>query len=376
MKILVTGAKGFVGKNLVAELKNKGYTEIYEYDLETDPTLLDSFTQDCDFVFHLAGVNRSQDQDEFMRCNYGFTKTLLNSLKRNENKAPVLITSTIQAVVDNPYGRSKKAGEDLMLTYQEETGAQVLICRLPTLFGKWCRPNYNSIMATLCHNVAHGIPLDISNPYVELNCAYIDDVTAAFITYLTDVNRPQSSAADGGSSYYTIQPFYNLQLGEIINMLYSFQKSRTDNIIPDMTDQFAKKLYSTYLSYLPTDRFSYSLEMKSDQGGSLTEFIRTPGRGMVSVDITKPGITSGNHWHNTRCGKFLVVSGTGIIRFRRIDLDEVLEYRVSGDKLEAVDVPPGYTHNIENVGDTDLVMIKWVNELLDPERPDTRPLEV
>ncbi|MEL7568230.1 MAG: NAD-dependent epimerase/dehydratase family protein [Dehalobacterium sp.] len=370
MKILVTGAKGFVGKNLVAMLKVKGYTEIYQYDLDTDPTLLDVFTQDCDFVFHLAGINHSKDPNAFMKCNYDFTKTLLESLKKNDNKASVLITSTIQAVVDNPYGRSKKAGEELLLAYQKETRAQVLICRLPTLFGKWCRPNHNSIIATLCHNVAHGIPINISNPYVELNFAYIDDVVAAFIIYLTDGNCSQPSEADSGSSYYTVQPFYTYQLHEVIKMLNSFKESRTNNTIPDMTDQFAKKLYSTYLSYLPTDQFIYPLKMNAEKRGSLTEFIRTPGRGMVSVDISKPGYSTGNHWHNTRCGKFLVVSGTGIIRFRRVDQEEILEYRLSGDKLEAVDIPPGYTHSIENLGDTDLVTIMWVNEPMDPEHPD------
>lgn len=375
MKILVTGAKGFVGKNLVAELKNKGYREIYEYDLDTDLTLLDSFTKDCDFVYHLAGVNRSKDPEAFMKCNYGFTEILINSLRKHGNKAPILLTSTIQANVDNPYGRSKKAAEDLLLSYQKETGNQVVIVRLPTLFGKWCRPNYNSIVATLCHNIAHDLPVDINNPYVVMDFAYIDDVVADFISYLTDYNPEKLFLYDLDTGNYMVQPIYTKQLGEIINMLNSFKKIRINNTIPDMTDPFAKKLYSTYLNYLPQDKFNYPLDMKPDQGGFITKFVKTPTRGEFFVITTKPGATTGNHWHHTKVGKFLVVSGTGLIRYRRVDQDEILEYRVSGEKLEAVDIPPGYVHAVQNLGDTDLVTIMWVNEFAE-RQSDTMYLEV
>jgi len=369
MKILITGAKGFIGKNLVAELKNRKYVDIFEYDIDTDPSLLDEYCQETDFVFHLAGVNRPKDQSEFMKGNFGFTSILLDTLKKHRNTCPVMISSSIQAVLDNPYGKSKKAGEDLVFNYGRETGAKVLVYRLPNVFGKWCRPNYNSAIATFCHNIAHGLPISVNDPSVVMKLVYIDDVVNELINAL---EGKENRIGD----FCEVPVVYTITLGKIVDLIYSFKKSREERSIPNMSDEFTKKLYSTYLSYLPEDQFSYELKMNVDNRGSFTEFIRTPDRGQVSVNISKPGITKGNHWHHTKNEKFLVVSGKGVIRFRKIDSDEIIEYYVSGDKLEVVDIPPGYTHNIENLGDTDMVTIMWANEPFDPEKPDTYYLEV
>lgn len=369
VKILVTGAKGFVGKNLVAELKNKGYENIFEYDIDTDKSLLDKYAKECEFIFHLAGVNRPKDEREFMEGNFGFTSELLDLLKKHDNKAPVVITSSIQAELDNPYGRSKKAGEDLLFDYSKSTGTKVFVYRLPNLFGKWSRPNYNSVVATFCHNIARDLPIQISDPEIELTLAYIDDVIEELIKAMH-----KNSTMEG--RYCIIPTVHKVKLGELAELIESFRESRKNLSIPDMGDSFTKKLYSTYLSYLPEDNFSYELKMNVDNRGSFTEFIRTPERGQVSVNVSKPGITKGNHWHHTKNEKFLVVSGEGLIRFRKIDSDEIIEYRVSGDKLEVVDIPTGYTHSIVNVGDTDLVTIMWANECFDPENPDTYYLEV
>jgi UDP-2-acetamido-2,6-beta-L-arabino-hexul-4-ose reductase len=369
MKILVTGSKGFIGKNLVAELKNRGYTDIYEFDRNTDKYLLDKYTKECDFVFHLAGVNRPKNEEEFMEGNFGFTSELLELLKKHNNKSPILITSSIQAQRDNPYGRSKKAGEDLVFSYGKETGAKVLVYRLPNVFGKWCRPNYNSAIATFCHNIAHDLPITVNDPNVIMNLVYIDDVVEEFIRAL---NGNENKVGD----FCEVSIVQQITLGEIVDLIYSFKRSRKERSIPNLSDEFTKKLYSTYLSYLPENKFSYELKMNIDNRGSFTEFIKTLDRGQVSVNISKPGITKGNHWHHTKNEKFLVVSGKGVIRFRKIDSDEIIEYYVSDDKLEVVDIPPGYTHNIENLGDTDMVTIMWANEPFDPEKPDTYYLEV
>lgn len=369
MKILVTGARGFVGKNLIAELKNRGYEDIFEYNRDTDKSLLDKYAQECEFVFHLAGVNRPKDEIEFMEGNFGFTSELLELLKKHNNKAPVLMTSSIQATKDNLYGKSKKAGEDLLFNYSEDTGANVYVYRLPNLFGKWCRPNYNSVIATFCHNIARDLDIQINDPEAKLTLAYIDDVVHELI------NALEGNATLEGK-YCTVPIKHEVKLGKIAELLQSFKESRKELSIPDMNDPFTKKLYSTYLSYLPKDKFSYPLKMNVDNRGSFTEFIRTPERGQVSVNISKPGITKGNHWHHTKNEKFLVVSGEGLIRFRNINSDEIIEYRVSGEKLEVVDIPTGYTHSIVNVGDTDMVTIMWVNECFDPENPDTYYLEV
>lgn len=369
MKILVTGAKGFIGKNLIAELRNRKYDNIFEYDRDTDHSLLDEYCKEASFVFHLAGVNRPKEKSEFMEGNFGFTSDMLDSLKKYKNTCPVMISSSIQADLDNPYGQSKKAGEDLLFDYSRETGTKVLVYRFPNVFGKWCRPNYNSAVATFCHKIAHDLPIQVNDPSVMMNLVYIDDVVNELINAL-------ESKENMGDSFCEVPVVHKITLGEIVDLIFSFKKSREDRSVPNMSDEFAKKLYSTYLSYLPEDQFSYDLKMNVDQRGSFTEFIRTPDRGQVSVNISKPGIIKGNHWHHTKNEKFLVVSGKGVIRFRKIDSDEVLEYFVCGDKMEVVDIPTGYTHNIENLGDTDMVTIMWANESFDPEKPDTYYLEV
>lgn len=369
MKILVTGAKGFIGKNLIAELRNRNYNNIFEFGKETDPPLLDEYCKEADFVFHLAGVNRPKDQSEYMDGNFGFTSRLLDTLKKYHNTCPVMISSTIQAELDNPYGISKKAGEALLFEYSRKTGARVVAYRFPNVFGKWCRPNYNSVVATFCHNIAHDLPITVNDPNVVMNLVYIDDVVEELINAL---NGKEVHIGD----FCEVPLIHTITLGEIIDMIHSFKKSREELSIPDISNIFTKKLYSTYLSYLPENQFSYSLKMNVDQRGSFTEFIKTPDRGQVSVNISKPGITKGNHWHHTKNEKFLVVSGKGVIRFRKNDSDKVIKYFISGDKMEVVDIPTGYTHNIENLGETDMVTIMWANEPFDPERPDTYYLEV
>lgn len=383
MKILVTGARGFVGRNLVSQLRNirdgkiKNHVlsgtdlEILEYDVDTDPSLLDGYCRQADFVFNLAGVNRPKDQAEFMKGNFGFASILLDTLKKHGNTCPVMISSSTQAALDNPYGESKRAGEELMFGYARETGAKVLVYRFPNVFGKWCRPNYNSAVATFCHNIAHGLPIQVNDPNVVMRLVYIDDVVEELIGALSGQEHRQGD-------YCEVPVVHTVTLGRIVELLYSFKESRNTLGVPDLGDAFTKKLYSTYLSYLPEDAFGYPLKMNVDARGSFTEIIRTPDRGQFSVNISKPRIAKGNHWHHTKNEKFLVVSGKGVIRFRNMsDPDgKVLEYFVSGDKLEVIDIPTGYTHNIENLGDTDMVTFMWCNECFDPERPDTYYEEV
>ena len=369
MKVLVTGANGFIGKNLVTELKKGEYDVIFEFDKGTDFPLLDKYCKEADFVFHLAGVNRPKKQAEFMKVNYGLTLTLLDTLKKHKNTCPVMISSSIQAELDNPYGKSKKAGEDLLFEYSKETGARVLVYRFPNVFGKWCKPNYNSVVATFCHNIARDIPITVNDPSVAMRLVYIDDL-------VDELNNALEGRENRVGCFCEVPIVYTITLGEIVELIYSFRRSREERVIPDLSDEFTKKLYSTYLSYLPIDELSYDLKMNVDDRGSFTEFIRTPDRGQVSVNISKPRIIKGNHWHRTKTEKLLVVSGKGVIRLRRIDSDEVIEHFVSGDKMEVVDIPPGYTHNIENIADTDLVTIIWANEPFDPARPDTYYLEV
>jgi UDP-2-acetamido-2,6-beta-L-arabino-hexul-4-ose reductase len=364
MKILVTGANGFVGKNLVCKLRYKGYEELYLYDVDTDPSLLDTYTRNCEFVFHLAGVNRPKKQEEFMAGNFGFTSTLLESLKKYHNTCPVLITSSIQASLDNPYGKSKKAGEDLLLSYSKETGSKVYVFRLPNVFGKWCRPNYNSAVATFCNSIANDLPLQVNDPDVVMNLVYIDDVVESFLAAL------KSDVTEDGM-FCLVPTVYTVKLGKIVELLRSFHESRVNLTVPNMSSVFEKVLYSTYLSYLPNNKFSYPLKMNIDNRGSFTEIIRTLERGQFSVNISRVGITKGNHWHHTKNEKFLVVSGNALIQFRQFGTDEVLDYHVSGEKLEVVDVPPGYIHNIVNEGTTDLVTFMWANESFNPERADT-----
>ena len=389
MNILVTGAKGFIGRNLIETLhnirdgKDKSFgietdITVYEYDVDTDPALLDLYCKNADFIFHLAGVNRPQDPKEFMEGNFGFTSTLLDALKKYNNTCPIMISSSIQAALDNPYGESKKAGEDLLFSYSKETGAKVYVYRFPNVFGKWCRPNYNSAVATFCHNIAHDLPIKVNDPTVMMTLVYIDDV----ITELIAALNGQAHMDENGYCYVPVE--HKITLGEIVELIYSFKESRETRAVPDMTEAgFTKKLYATYLSYLPEDAFSYPLKMNVDERGSFTEILRTPDRGQFSVNISKPGITKGNHWHNTKNEKFVVVSGKALIQFRKAGINPetgenypVIDYHVSGDKIEVVDIPIGYTHNIINEGDTDLVTFMWCNECFDPEKPDTYFLKV
>lgn len=369
MKILVTGSKGFIGKNLIAELKNRNYESILEFDIDSDISLLDEYTKDCEFVFHLAGINRPKDEKEFMEGNYGFTTVLLNKLREHHNNSPILITSSIQAETDNPYGKSKKAGEEVLFSYEKETGSKVLIYRLPNVFGKWCRPNYNSAVATFCNNIANNLEIKVNDPSVIMNLVYIDDVVGEFINALEGKENKLNQ-------YCQVPVVHTVTLGKIAELIQSFKESRENLIVPNMGNEFEKKLYSTYLSYLPENDFSYPLKMNIDDRGSFTEFIRTPDRGQVSINISKPGITKGNHWHHTKNEKFLVVEGKGLIQFRKIDSDEVINYHVTGEKLEVVDIPTGYTHKIINEGDTDMVTVMWASEAFNPEKPDTYFLKV
>lgn len=364
MKILVTGANGFIGKNLIKRLnENKDYT-IFPYDLESSIEDLDQYSRDCDFVFHLAGVNRPKDEKEFLEGNFGFTSILLSKLKSYKNKCPIMIASSIQAELNNPYGISKKAGEDLMFEYSRETGAKVLVYRFENVFGKWARPNYNSAVATFSYNIANDLPIKINDPDVEMQLIYIDDLVNELINALHGKETMTGN-------FCSVKPVHKIKLGAIAELLYSFRESRTNLSIPKLDDPFIKKLYSNYLSYLPQNTFIYDLKMNCDNRGSFTEFFKTQDRGQVSINISKPGITKGNHWHHTKTEKFLVVSGKGVIRFRKVDSKEIVEYFVSADKLQVLDIPPGYTHNIENLGSTDLVTVMWANEKFDKNNPDT-----
>ena len=378
MNILVTGAKGFVGRNLISQLHNiqngkaKNYTipaadlKVFEYDIDSDPAELEVYCKNADFVFNLAGVNRPKEQSEFMEGNFGFASVLLNTLKKYGNKCPVMISSSTQAVLDNPYGESKRAGEQLMFDYAKETGAKVLVYRFPNVFGKWCRPNYNSAIATFCYNIANDLSIQVNDPNVVMNLVYVDDVVNELITALSGIELHEGD-------YFVVPVVHTTTLGTIVDLLYSFKESRKNLNVPDMSDAFTKKLYSTYLSYLPIDNFSYPLKMNVDHRGSFTEIIRSNDRGQFSVNITKPHIVKGNHWHHTKNEKFVVASGEGVIRFRdmRQPDSEVIEYHVSGDKIEVIDIPTGFTHNIENTGETDLVTFIWCNEYFDPNNPDT-----
>jgi UDP-2-acetamido-2,6-beta-L-arabino-hexul-4-ose reductase len=369
VRILITGAKGFIGKNLVVELTNRKCTDIQEYDTDTDPSLLEEYCKQADYIFHLAGVNRPKNPGEFMQGNFDFTSTLLQTLKKYNNTCPIMISSSIQAEQDNLYGKSKKASEELLYEYSQETGAKILIYRFPNVFGKWCRPNYNSVIATFCNNIAHDLPIQVNDPGIVMNLVYIDDVVDELINSLKGKENKRGL-------YCEVPIIHTITLGEISELIYSFKRSRTDRTIPDMSDAFTKKLYSTFLSYLPKDQFSYELKMNKDQRGSFTEFLKTYEKGQISVNVSRPGIVKGNHWHHTKIEKFLVVSGKGVIRFRKIGSDEIISYFVSGDKLEVVDIPVGYTHNIENLGYTDMVTLMWANESFDPNNPDTYYLEV
>ncbi|MCO5468254.1 capsular polysaccharide biosynthesis protein CapF [Enterococcus faecium] len=369
MNILVTGSNGFIGKNLVAELKNEGFTDILSFDRDTPVHLLDEYCEKADFVFHLAGVNRPKDDAEFMTGNFGFTSELLEKLKEHGNTCPVMISSSIQAELNNSYGKSKKAGEDLLKKYQKETGALVYIYRFSNLYGKWSQPNYNTVVATFCYKIARDEEVTVNDPSAVIELCYIDDVVKELLHCLN--GQPYTE-----NGYCVVRETDEVTVGELKELITSFKNSRTNLSVPNLARRVEKNLYSTYLSFLPEDEFSYFLKMNVDNRGSFTEFLRTKDRGQVSVNISKPGITKGNHWHHTKNEKFLVVSGEGVIRFRKVDSNEIIEYFVSGEKLEVVDIPVGYTHNIENLGSTDMVTVMWVNEPFDPEHPDTYYVEV
>ncbi|TFB14173.1 capsular polysaccharide biosynthesis protein CapF [Filobacillus milosensis] len=369
MNILITGSNGFIAKNLIAELESHGYNNLLLFNRENDLDDLSEFCEKADFVFHLAGVNRPTHEEEFMEGNYNLTLELLNKLEEHGNKSPLLITSSIQVEKDNPYGRSKKAGEELVFNYGQKQNVNTYIYRLPNVFGKWCKPNYNSAVATFCHNIANELPIQVNDPDVMMKLVYIDDVIQEFI-------RALNGNPNDNNSFCEIPTIHFIKLGQIVELLESFRNSRQNYMIPNMSDEFTKKLYSTYLSYLDENDFNYPLKMNVDNRGSFTEILKTPDRGQVSVNVSKPGIIKGNHWHHTKNEKFLVVSGKGVIRFRKYNTSEVIEYHVSGNKLEVIDIPVGYTHNIENLGDTDMVTLMWANELFDPENPDTYYLEV
>ena len=406
MKILVTGAKGFVGRNLCAQLNNiktgkaKCYgditiSEVYEYDIDSTAEELDRYCKDCDFVFNLAGVNRPQNQEDFMKGNFGFASVLLDTLKKYGNNCPVMISSSIQATLagrfgNSEYGRSKKAGEELMFDYGKETGAKVLVYRFPNLFGKWCRPNYNSAVATFCNNIANDLPIQVNDRSVEMELLYIDDLVDEMIDalqgnehrctydgldvipYTPDVIA-RSEATWQSHTYCYCPVTHKTTLGEIVDLIYSFADQPKTLMIPEIPENsFAKKLYSTYLSYLPKEKVSFPLKMNVDDRGSFTELIHTLNCGQVSINISKPGITKGQHWHNTKWEFFIVVSGHGLIQQRRVGSDEVLNFEVSGDKIEAVHMLPGYTHNIINLSETEnLVTVMYCNEIFNPDKPDT-----
>lgn len=369
MKVLVTGANGFVGKNLIAKLETMDTYEVLAYDIDKTEEDLAAFTKECDFVVHLAGVNRPVNVSEFYEGNTNFTEKLCTYLSKWKNKAPIFVSSSIQAELNNDYGKSKRNGEKFVEAYSKREHVPVYIYRFSNLFGKWCRPNYNSVIATWCHNIARDMDIKINDASVKLHLCYIDDVVSEIICAME--GRPHMT--DG---HYAVSPEYEISLGDLARTIQSFSKSRETQMVPDISTELKKKLYSTYLSYLPVDHFSYALKMHNDERGSFTEFLKTVGNGQVSVNVSKPGIIKGNHWHHTKNEKFLVVSGEGVIRFRNIYDTKIYEYKVTGDLLEVVDIPPGYTHNIENVGTGDLVTIMWANEIFDPENPDTYYLEV
>ena len=393
MKILVTGAKGFVGKNLCAQLKNikdgkaRNYgvtvTEVYEYDLDSTPEELDRWCAEADFVFNLAGVNRPKDTAEFMAGNFGFASTLLDTLRRHGNTCPVMLSSSQQASLagrfgNSEYGRSKKAGEDLFLKYGEETGAKVLVYRFPNLFGKWCRPNYNSAVATFCNAIANDLPYTVNDPSVELELLYIDDLVDEMIGCLKGEEHRCDFDGLGvfpmkNGPYCYVPTTHWATLGEIVDLLHKFEEQRKTLIVPEIpAGSFAKKLYSTFLSYLPKEKVAFPLKSNVDVRGSFTELVKTLGNGQFSVNISNPGVTKGQHWHNTKWEFFIVVSGRALIQERRIDSNEVLDFEVSGDEIKAVHMLPGYTHNIINLSDTEpLITLMWANELFDPNRPDT-----
>lgn len=362
--ILITGSEGFIGRNLMATLRQQKDVGLIGFDIDDDPAILPDLLEQVDFVYHLAGVNRPQDPEEFQAGNADLTKRICRHLAQLDRCVPLALTSSTQAALENPYGVSKRKAENAAFAYRQRTGAVVYVFRLANVFGKWCRPGYNSGIATFCHNIARDLPIHVSDPSIVLNLMYVNDVVRALVALL----EARVLEQDG---FCAVRPMHTITLGEVVELIRSFRTSREQRVVPDMSRAFVKALYGTYVSYLPTDGFGYALDMHVDGRGSFTEFLRTTDRGQVSVNVARPGVTKGNHWHHSKSEKFLVVSGLGVISLRRVGSHKVVEYEVGGEKLEVIDIPTGYTHNIKNVGATDLVTVTWCSEVFDPESPDT-----
>lgn len=392
IKVLVTGANGFIGKNLVESIKTISNIEIKTFVSKDNDETLYEYLKEVDFIFHLAGINRPKCDEEFIVGNALLTKKIINGLEKINKNTPILMTSSIQAQVNNAYGKSKKQAEESLIEYSIKNLAKIYLFRLPNVFGKWCRPNYNSVVATFCYNIASGYEIRNDDENKELELVYIDDVIKEFVLSMESYNSSlikrntdivqlteeivPAKEIDTLKYYLKIPKSFKIMLGQLSRKIYEFKEMRKNLTIPNVSDEFTKNLYSTYLSYIPEDKFSYPLKMNVDNRGSFTEFLKSSDRGQVSINISKPGITKGNHWHHTKNEKFLVVSGEGLIKFRRIDSENIIEYKVSQEKLEVIDIPVGYTHNITNIGDKDMVTVMWVNEIFDPENPDTMYLEV
>lgn len=364
MKILITGAKGFIARNLISELRNHGYNEIYEYDIETPLSELCDYVKDCDFVYHLAGVNRPKKTTDFMEGNYGFTSQLLDMLKRANNRSPIMISSSIQAELENPYGVSKREGEKLLIQYSNKYNIHIYIYRFPNVYGKWSRPNYNSVVSTFCYNATRDIALNVNDRGTIIELVYIDDLVNELILLLTEKKLITSH-------YYKVPIVNKITVGELADLISQFENSRRNNYIIDFFSDFKRKLYSTYTSYIPEEKLSIELKMHNDNRGSFTEMFKTLNSGQFSVNIAKKGIVKGNHWHHSKTEKFVVVSGTCEIKLRKKDSSKVVSYIVSSNKLEIIDIPCGYVHNITNIGNEDSVTVMWVNEVFDQNKPDT-----
>lgn len=368
MKVLVTGSNGFIGKNLTMKLKEDKSLIVYECDKDLDKPTLERYCKEAEFIYHLAGINRTDNEDEFMNGNYGFTLDLLDLLNKHNKRCPIMLASSIQASIFNAYGKSKKAAEEIVLAHAINNKTNAFIYRLPNVFGKWSRPNYNSVVATFCHNIARNLPITIDKPDKQLKLLYIDDLVNQLIHLPKYTNT--------NDYFYEVHPTYLVSLERISKLLYSFREYDMDPYIPDLDDEFTKKLYSTYISYLPEDGLVYRLKTHSDDRGSFTEFIKTNKNGQISVNVIKPGITKGNHYHHTKLEKFLVVSGRGVVRLKDIISGHTLEYYLNSENMEVIDIPPGYSHNIENIDSSDLVFIIWCNEIFDKDNPDTYTLNI
>jgi UDP-2-acetamido-2,6-beta-L-arabino-hexul-4-ose reductase len=367
--ILVTGSRGFIGQNLIQALKRRGNYRVFEFDINDSLEFFAEAVRQADIIFHLAGVNRPEKVEEYESGNAGFTKTLVSLLEEAKVKPVIVFSSSIQARLDNPYGLSKRRAEEVLINWADRCGGTVAIFRLPNVFGKWCRPNYNSAIATFCHNIARGLEINITDPERVLELVYIDDVVN---TFLNMIESPPTKSA----RFYEVEPVFKIKLVKVVELIRSFKESRQSLILPDFSDPLIKRLYATYISYLPENEFAYRPEIKIDNRGQLAELLKSPYSGQIFISRTKPGITRGNHYHDTKTEKFIVIDGEAIIRFRHIKRGDVIEYRVSGNDFKIVDIPPGYTHSIENVGDKELIVLFWASEIFDPQKPDTYPLEV